>query len=82
MRDWNLPGPGLHMLTAEQVADYIGVGVKKLREMVASGEFPRPLHRHGKSPVWSGLAVACWVYLYGLGWNRGGAAPEKSEESW
>lgn len=67
-------------MDADQVAEAIGVSDDKFAAMVKEGLFPPPLHRHGKRPVWSGLDVACWLYLSGRGGCGAGKA-EKSEKS-
>lgn len=78
MRDWTLPGPDALTLDGKDVAGFIGVSEDKLREMVKAGQFPPPLHSHGKRPVWSGLDVAAWLYLAGRGGGVGIQIPEEN----
>jgi predicted DNA-binding transcriptional regulator AlpA len=50
------------LLSAQQVCDALGGGsVRKLRQMISEGNFPRPDSRFGKYPRWSVAGLNRWV---------------------
>lgn len=54
------------LLDAHEVAERIGVHVITVRDWVAKGEFPRPVHSPSgrKRHRWTAQQIAPWVEVY------------------
>ncbi len=65
MRQWTLNGPDELLLTRKQVLALLGIGTKTLDRLIEAGYFPRGVNISGGSRGvrWSGLDIACYLYL-------------------
>lgn len=56
-----LPAGALALLSKAQIAELIGICVRKLESMIAAGEYPKPDMRVGRLPRWRTETHNAWV---------------------
>lgn len=59
---WVLNGPADGVLRRDEVLKYLSMSEDRLVKLIAEGRFPAPIPM-GRHHVWTGLDVACWLYL-------------------
>ncbi len=67
VQTWTLNGPAKSLLTRKEVLAELGIGTRALDRLIIAGLFPRGVNISGgkRGVRWSGLDVACYLYLRG-----------------